>query len=142
MTEERRRLFGTDLRLAGRNEALDLRRGRAGDLELAVGDENIIQALTMRLSVRRGELAPLGWPGYGSRLHELIGEPNTARTHVKAAAFAREAIAADPRVAEVLEVGARVLPGERDAVRLDMEILLIDEPDPLNLVHDFRLEAT
>lgn len=142
MTEERERLFGADLRLAGMNEALDLRPGRAGDLELAAGDANIVQALTMRLSVRRGELAPLGWPGYGSRLHELIGDPNNARTRVKLMAFAREAIEADPRVSEVREVGARVLPGERDAVRLDIEVRLIDEPDPLNLVYDFGLEAT
>ena len=142
MTEERQRIFGTDLRVAVRNEAFDLRGGRAGDLELAFGDENIVQALTMRLSVRRGELTPLGWPGYGSRLHELIGEPNVARTHVKLMAFARDAIEADPRVAEVVEVGARVLPGERDTVRLDMQVRLIDEPDPLNLVYDFRLEAT
>lgn len=79
MTEQQR-LFGTDLRLERTREPFDLRPNRAGDLELARGDENIAQALTMRLRVRRGELAPLGWPAYGSRLHELVSEPNVNRT--------------------------------------------------------------
>lgn len=139
---ERQRLFGSDLELYGRGEAFDLRPDRAGDLELARGNENIIQALTLRLRVRRGELTPLGWSAYGSRLHELIGEPNTNRTHVRLMAYARAAIEEDPRVAEVVEVGARVLPGERDTVRLTMDIRLIDEPNPLNMVFDFDLEGT
>lgn len=138
---ERQRLFGTDLLLYSRNEALDLRPDRAGDLDLASGNENIEQALRLRLSVRQGELAQLGWPGYGSRLHELIGEPNTTRTHVKLMAFARSAVELDPRVAEVMDVSTRILPGERTVVQLSMEIRLIDAPGPSNLVYDFDLEA-
>jgi phage baseplate assembly protein W len=91
--------------------------------------------------VRRGDLAPLGWPAYGSRLHELIGEPNINRVHVRLMAYARSAIEEDPRVAEVSEVTARVLPGERDMVRLTMDIRLIDQPNPLNMVFDFDLEG-
>jgi phage baseplate assembly protein W len=141
MTTERQRLFGNDLELYGRNETYDLRPNGAGDLEVARGNENIIQALTLRLRVRRGELASLGWAAYGSRLHELIGEPNINRIHVRLMAYARSAIEEDPRVAEVSEVTARVLPGERDVVRLTMEIRLIDQPKPLNMVFDFDLEG-
>jgi phage baseplate assembly protein W len=141
MTEERQRLFGDDLELYSRNETYDLRPNGAGDLGLAQGNENIIQALTLRLRVRRGELAPLGWPAYGSRLHELIGEPNINRVHVRLMAYARSAIEEDPRVAEVSEVTARVLPGERDMVRLTMDIQLIDQPNPSNMVFDFDLEG-
>jgi phage baseplate assembly protein W len=125
--------------LYGRNEAYDLRPNGAGDLRLAQGNENIIQALTLRLRVRRGELAPLGWPTYGSRLHELIGEPNINRVHVRLMAYARAAIEEDPRVAEVSQVGAS--PGGRDTVRLTMDIRLIDQPNPLNMVFDFDLEG-
>jgi phage baseplate assembly protein W len=139
MTTERQRLFGDDLGLYGRGEGYDLRADGAGDLGLARGNENIVQALTLRLRVRRGELAPLGWPAYGSRLHELIGEPNTNRTHVRLMAYTRNAIEEDPRVAEVSEVTA--LPGERDTVRLTMEIRLIDRSSPLNMVFNFDLEA-
>jgi len=140
MTEERQKLFGNDLELYGRNETYDLRPNDAGDLELARGNENIIQALTLRLRVRRGELASLGWPAYGSRLHELIGEPNINRVHVRLMAYARSAIEEDPRVAEVSEISAT--PSERDTVRLKMEIRLIDQPNPLNMVFDFDLEGT
>jgi hypothetical protein len=140
MTEERQKLFGNDLELYGRNETYDLRPDGTGDLGLARGNENIIQALTLRLRVRRGELAPLGWPAYGSRLHELIGEPNINRIHVRLMAYARSAIEEDPRVAEVSEVSAS--PSERDMVRLTMEIRLIDQPNPLNMVFDFDLEGT
>lgn len=136
---ERQRLFGDDLELYGRNEVYDLRPNGAGDLGLARGNQNIEQALTLRLRVRRGELAPLGWPAYGSRLHELIGEPNIDRTHVRLMAYSRSAIEEDPRVTEVSEISA--LPSERDMVRLTMEIRLIDQPNPLNMVFDFRLEG-
>jgi phage baseplate assembly protein W len=139
MTEERQRLFGDDLELYGRNETHDLRPNGAGDLGLARGNENIIQALTLRLRVRRGELAPLGWPAYGSRLHELIGEPNINRIHVRLMAYARSAIEEDPRVAEVSGISAS--PSGRDTVRLTMEIRLIEEPNPLNMVFDFDLEG-
>ena len=140
MTEERQRLFGDDLELYGRNETYDLRPNGAGDLGLAHGNANIVQALTLRLRVRRGELASLGWPAYGSRLHELIGEPNINRIHVRLMAYARSAIEEDPRVAEVGAISAS--PSERDAVRLTMEIRLIEEPNPLNMVFDFDLEGS
>lgn len=139
MTEERQRLFGDDLELYRRNETYDLRPDGAGDLGLARGNENIVQALTLRLRVRRGELAQLGWADYGSRLHELIGEPNINRVHVRLMAYARSTIEEDPRVAEVSEISAA--PGERDTVRLTMDIRLIEEPNPLNLVFDFDLEG-
>src|SRR5919202_1007618 len=136
MAVERARLFGDDLRLGRLAQGADLMPDRAGDLDLARGVDNIVQALTLRLLVRRGELAPLGWPDYGSRLHELIGEPNIRRTHLRLMAFAREAVEADPRVAEVRQIRARALRGERDTVRLELEVSLIVEPTPANLVFD------
>lgn len=147
MATAREDLFGTDLRLfpagdstaIGADPRLDLRRSELGDLALARGNENIAQALLLRLKVRRGELAPLGWPDYGSRIHELLGEPNNARTRVKLNAFARAAVEEDPRVRRVKDVSAE--PGERDTVRLLLEIELIETRNPLNLVFDLRLEA-
>lgn len=149
MLEGRERLFGTDLRLTDYGEAMDLSTHVggaaglgpfAGDLAVAAGNDNIVQALTLRLRVRQGELAPLGWPTYGSRLHELIGEPNVPRTHLRLQAFARSAIEADPRVVRVEDAKTAVLPGERDTVRLLLEVRVIGTPNPLNLVFDFPLE--
>ncbi|MBI1929545.1 GPW/gp25 family protein [Candidatus Poribacteria bacterium] len=142
MPTEREKLFGNDLRLVERTGGLDLAPDAAGDLDLAQGNDNIIQALMLRLKVRKGELAPLGWPNYGSRIHELIGEPNNSRTHVILMAHARNAIEQDPRVAEVKSVRTQPLPGERNVVRILMEITLINEPNPINLVFPVNLEAT
>lgn len=142
MTNARAELFGDDLRVLreGRVEDvagdLDLTRNIRGDLDKATGNDNIVQALVLRLLVRKGELERLAWPDYGSRLHELIGEPNNTRTHVKLMAFARAAIERDPRVLEVVDIRARVLPGARNVVRLEMEVQLILEQSPLNLVFD------
>lgn len=141
MVIEREQLFGVDLQLGDRVGGLDLVPDRRDDLDLAIGVENITQALTLRLLVRQGELARLGYPSYGSRLHELIGEPNQARTHLKLMAYARKAIEQDPRVVKVQEVRAQVLPGERDTVRLLMEIQVVDLKDPLPLGFDFNLQG-
>ena len=141
MLSPREKLFGTDLQLAGRAEGMDLLPAAGGDLSLAAGNDNIVQALIMRLRIRKGELANLGWPDVGSRLYELIGEPNNTRTQVKLMAFARQAIEQDARVEKVETVQAQVLPGERSIVRLSMDVLLISQPNPLNLVVDINLEA-
>jgi phage baseplate assembly protein W len=138
---EREKLFGNDLQLAERANGFDLLPDLRGDLTLAQGNDNIIQALTLRLLVRKGELARLGQPDYGSRLYELIGEPNNTRTHVKLMAFARSAIEQDPRVKKIEDIQTQVIPGERNVARLTMDIQLITEANLLNLVVDINLEA-
>jgi phage baseplate assembly protein W len=142
MATERAQLFGNDLRLIESNGVEDLVPDVGGDLALAEGNANIVQALTMRLLVRKGELAALGWPNYGSRLHEMLGEPNNRRTHTILMAHARTAIEQDARVVQVTGMRAYILQGERDVVRLEMEIQLITENNPLNLVFDVRLGTT
>jgi phage baseplate assembly protein W len=139
--EARETLFGNDLQLAQRANGYDLLPDLRGDLAQAQGNDNIVQALTLRLLVRKGELARLGLPDYGSRLYELIGEPNNTRTHVKLMAFARSAIEQDPRVQKITDIQTQVIPGEREVVRLNMAIQLITEQNPLNLVLDIHLEA-
>ncbi|HTT38622.1 MAG TPA: hypothetical protein VMH32_13245 [Burkholderiales bacterium] len=146
MAIDRQQLFGSDILLrdgaGGLDFALGGPVGSSGDLTLAYGNDNAVQALSLRLRVRKGELAPLGWPDYGSRLHELIGEPDLARTQLKAQVFAREAVEADPRVKKVNSVDVVVIPGERSVLRLAMSVLLIDQPTPLDLIFDLALEGT
>jgi len=138
-----RQLFGTDLALrdgsAGADLGLQGPAGGSGDIALAAGNDNIVQALTMRLRVRLGELTPVGWPDYGSRLHELIGEPDLPRTQLKAQVFARDAIEADPRVQKVASVDVVRIPGERQILRLSLLVSVIKEPRPQNLVFDLSL---
>lgn len=139
MIKTREMLFGTDIRLQDGAGGMDLAPDNSGDLAYASGNDNIIQALIMRLKVRRGELAQLGWPDYGSRLHELIGEPNVSRTHIKIMAFARLAIEADPRVEKVTSTQIVSIPGERDMVRLMMDIKVISIQNPINLIYDLNM---
>jgi phage baseplate assembly protein W len=139
MAVEREVLFGSDLKLIDHGGAMDLIGDSHGDLALASGNDNIVQALWLRLMVRQGELAPLGFPDYGSRLHEIIGEPNNQRTRVILMGHARAAVEQDPRVLKVASVEANVIPGERDVVRINMQINLIVQNTPVNLVFDVRL---
>ena len=141
MPTEREQLFGNDLQVRDRFGGFDLISSETNDLDVAEGNANVIQALQLRLRIRQGELAALGWPTYGSRIHELIGEPNNSRTHTRLMAYARAAIAPDARVQEIQSIRTEVLPGERNVVRLYIDILLINKPNPFLLVSDINLEA-
>lgn len=145
MTLERAQWFGTDIAwheaAGGADFGLQGPAGASGDIARASGNANAVQALTMRLKVRQGELAPLGWPAYGSRLHELIGEPDLPRTRLKAQAFARDAVEADPRVAKVESVDVVRIRGEREVLRLSIGVRLIDQPTPLDLVYLLALDG-
>jgi len=50
---------------------------RTLDLATQTGLANLVQSLIVRVLTERGELTALGHPNYGSRHHQLIGEPNT-----------------------------------------------------------------
>ena len=68
----------------------------------------------MRLLTPRGELAELGHPEYGSRLHELIGTPNTETRRGLAKLFVLEASRQEPRIEKVIEVTVTPHPDRRN----------------------------
>lgn len=143
------RRLGSDLELAFRGpagwwEEGDLATGtRAGRADLAVVREldAADQMLITRLKTRQGELAPLGHPEYGSRHHELLGEPNTERTRNLIKLHVLECFSHEPRVAKVLDCQVTSDPRQRDTVRIVMSIRLIDRDEPRNLVLPFALDA-
>ncbi len=145
MNEEE--LLGSDLRLQiqpyteSGGIGIDLFVGRGGDLTMAAGRENLGQALLHRLLTRRGELAEIGHPDYGSRLHELIGEPNNSGTRDRVKLYVKEAVAQELRVKDVIEI--RVLPLKEDptVVTVDLTVLPIHSTVPMNLVFPFYLEV-
>jgi len=101
---DRERRFKRDLRLQFQATGdVDLAFD-GDDLATVAGVDNLAQALTLRLLIPRGDLTALGHPGYGSRVHELLGNaldgPNLEllRRHV------RHALLADPRVEQVVRV--------------------------------------
>jgi len=70
----------------------------AFDLGLVDGRQNLAHALILRLLTPRGSLADLGHAGYGSRLHELIGERKTESLRNLCRAYVLEVVAQEPRV--------------------------------------------
>ena len=109
--------FGTDLRLvfARGSEGADLAAGLQ-DLETVEGLENLVQALTLRLLVDRGELAGLAHPRYGSRIRDLIGEPLDRANLELLRRYVRQDLLRDPRVEEVLQVSVTPHDARRDGV--------------------------
>jgi phage baseplate assembly protein W len=145
-------LFGSDLRLGyalggGFFEDADLvdveRSARGGrDLAAAGGLDNLVQAIANRLKTRKGELAALGHPDYGSRHHELIGEPNVERTRNLIKLYVLQALRDEPRIEKVLAAAVRAEQSPpRDSVRVELTVQVIDRPEPLSLTFPFSLEA-
>lgn len=144
-------LFGADLRLLGDLERQNDRSAGSDlfitkravtasfdsdpiDLETVAGRENLQQALLLRFVTRRGELAILGHPDYGSRLYELIGELNDQTRRNLAKLYTLEALGAEPRVKRVLSVTATQNPADRTRVDVAVKLVAIDDPTPLNFV--------
>jgi phage baseplate assembly protein W len=123
-----------------------LRRERTGgprDLTIADGIEALTQALANRLKTKKGELAALGHPEYGSRHHEMIGQPNVERTRNLIKLYVLQALRDEPRIEKVL--AAAVRPEHtppRDTVRIEATIRVVGVPTPLNLVVPFSLEVS
>jgi len=146
-------LLGQDLRLdyalgGGFFEDADLASGRraggpAGpDLALVDGLDNVTQAIANRLKTRKGELAALGHPDYGSRHHELIGEPNVERTRNLVKLYVLQALRDEPRIEKVLAATVRAEHAPpRETVRIELTVQLTRVSAPLNLVVPFSLGA-
>lgn len=79
------------------------------DLSIVSGTDALAQALWLRLATPRGELAHLGHPEYGSRLHELVGRVDRARGSdpqlaALAALYVREALRHERRLRRIVSI--------------------------------------
>jgi phage gp46-like protein len=126
--------FLNDLQLSRRSfdqlfsdrEKVDLVVSPGGDLQTAAGRANLAQAIVNRLFTRQGELARLGHPNYGSRLHRLIGERNLTRVQGLAESYIRECLAQEARLAEVVEIS--FAPPSRSAEPSTLTVKIIVRP--------------
>ncbi len=146
-------LLGHDLRLDYRSspgfyENADLRDSFGGgarglrDLAVADGVSTLRQAIANRLKTQRGELTPLGHPEYGSRHHELIGEPNVERTRNLIKLYVLQALRRERRIERVLGVRVRAEhEPPRDTVRIELSVQVIGQPLPLDIVVPFSLSG-
>jgi phage baseplate assembly protein W len=118
------------------------RAGATVDLAVVEGVAAATQLFVNRLKTRKGELAPLGHPEYGSRHHELIGQPNVERTRALIKLHVLEALGHEPRVEKIrrCDVAAAHDP-PRNVVRIVLELVVVGEPNPRLLVVPFDLGA-
>jgi phage baseplate assembly protein W len=145
--------LGSDLRLLGDLEEQNSRspgndlvtsiRPETGrtDLALLSEAENLQQALLLRFLTPVGALAHLGHPDYGSRLHELIGEPNTETNRNRAKLFTLLALKAEPRIGEVVSVVVTTRRSRPTRVDIRAALRVIDTDTTLNLVFPFFFEG-
>ncbi|MEO1091400.1 MAG: GPW/gp25 family protein [Pseudomonadota bacterium] len=124
----------------GRDLATTADATRGSDLAALAGVENVTQALLLRFLTAEGELARLGHPEYGSRLAELIGEPNTETNRQLAKLHVLRAVGREPRVEKVLSVSVTQGRADRGRVDIALSLQIIDADRPLNLVFPFSFD--
>ncbi len=132
------RLRGEDLEVAQRSAT---RGGAQVDLALLSAVDNLRQALLLRFLTPQGELAQLGHPEYGSRLHTLLGEPNVETTRNRAKLFTLQALQAEPRVEEVVAVEVTSRRTQPTRIDIHVRVKVIEGGGELNLVFPFFLDG-
>ena len=138
-------MLGKDLKLV--DDLYDLTLGSDlaispnGDLETVGEEYNLGQAIINRLKTRPGELTDIGHSLYGSHLYELVGEPNNERTRELAKLYARESIAQDPRVKEIVSITINVPKADPHRIDINISVLPIGTTTVLNIVFPFYLEV-
>ena len=133
----------------GRHEDVDVRlaereaRGEhLHDVALIDGIDNAVQAVIHRIKTVKGELAELGHPEYGSRHHELIGEPNSEHNRNLAKLYILQALAHEPRIARIHKAGIRFDRARApDRVEIVLELSFIGAQRPANLVVPFSFSG-
>ncbi len=138
---ERKKVLGVDLRLKDEEMGVDLTISPNGDLQTISEELNVGQAVISRMRTRKGELLDLGHSQFGSRLYELVGEPNNEATRELVRNIAKETLSADPRIKEVRRIDVK--PSRFDPHRVDVEItvIAIQSETPINIVYPFYLEV-
>ena len=111
------------------------------DFETLDGRDNLGQALFMRLLTPQGELAPLGHPTYGSRLHEIIGARNTDTIRNLAKLHVLSALSAERRLEKVNSVEVTPHPSLRGVIFITAKVLPIGADTPLAISFSLELET-
>ena len=106
---------------------------RERDLSLSSDLDNLRQAIEIRLLTPKGELTALGHADFGSRLPDLIGTPNTETARNLAKLYVIEALKQERRIAKIVAVNVTMVPGERQLLRIFLQVLPIDTQTVLDL---------
>ena len=133
--------LGRDLKIVEKDPGYDLNISPTGDLETIGEEYNLAQAIIMRLNTMQGELTDLGHSSYGSRLHELVGEPNNERTRELVSLYALESVNRDPRVEEVVGISVETIKGDLSRIDISISVKAMGLTSILNIVFPFYLEV-
>jgi len=133
--------LGRDLKIVEKDPGYDLNISPSGDLETIGEEYNLAQAIIMRLNTMQGELTDIGHSSYGSRLHELIGEPNNERTRELVRIYALESVNRDPRVEEVVNISVEQIEGDLNRIDISISVRATGLTSILNIVFPFYLEV-
>jgi phage baseplate assembly protein W len=112
-----------------------------GDLKLAHEEENLAQAIVHRLMTDLGELEELGHPNYGSRLYDLLGQPNTEETRNIARTYVLDALSREPRIKEIVSVNVKPNPLDLNRIDIEIVILPIGKRRPMTVFYSMLLEV-
>ncbi len=119
----------------------DLYINRKGDMDVVSGRENLGQAIIHRLLTRQGELEELGYPEYGSNLHELIGSPNNLKTRNLVKLYVNECLSQEIRIEKVESVDVLPHGSASDTVIIEIAIVPIGSETPLGISFPYTLEV-
>lgn len=104
------------------------------DLTTVSERENVAQAMILRLLTPQGSLTALGHPGYGSRLHLLVGEPKSDALRNLCRVYVLEAVRQEPRVQDAAtQLDFDVSSEGADEFRFTLGIAPVTGGDPVTL---------
>jgi phage baseplate assembly protein W len=108
---------------------------RVLDVPPVTGSSNLGQAIVLRLLTPLGELDSLAHPDYGSRLHELIGRPNTDTTRNLVRLYILDSLRAEARIEKVLDLHVTPSPDprRRDVVQVSLRVKPVGDVPPLSV---------
>lgn len=137
-------IWAQDLKIVDRNFSKDLTESMNSrnkhDYSIVSGEDNLAQAIKLRLLVPKGSYSHLGHPSYGSRLFELIGEINNEINRQVAELYVRETLAQEKRIKTVREVRVSMNEYNHEFIDIYISVLTIKEAIPLDLTLSFSLE--
>ena len=106
---------------------------RLRDLSVSSDLDNLRQAIEIRLLTPKGELAALGHADYGSRLPDLIGQPNTETNRNLAKLYVIEALKQERRIEKIVAVDVTPAPGQRQLIKIFLKVQAIGVQQVIDL---------
>lgn len=108
-------------------------KGLMVDFGSVTGRDNLAQAIIIRLLTPRGELAALGHPQFGSRLHELIGSVNTETKRNLVRLYILESLQMEPRIEKIQAVTVQPAVKRPTSVDVSLRVLPVGDTQTVSI---------